>query len=178
MRSLSSVSYAASDLHENIMLHNINAFIRWKETSSALFVIKCWRVSRRWQNTKVLFLYTYFFTVTSINLFTETHTEELNFICDVCNKGFKTKKYLKRHYVVHTGEKNYACSVCNEKFTYNVLLKSHFAKMHPNFEMPPSGTLMSERAIKRMDEDYKKFLKIQTIKDPTDKEAVDEELKG
>jgi hypothetical protein len=80
--------------------------------------------------------------------------------------------------VVHTGEKNYACSVCNEKFTYNVLLKSHFAKMHPNFEMPPSGTLMSERAIKRMDEDYKKFLKIQTIKDPTDKNAVDEELKG
>jgi hypothetical protein len=83
----------------------------------------------------------------------------------VCSKAFKTKKYLKRHYVVHTGEKNYSCTVCNEKFAYNVLLKAHFAKIHPNFTLPPSGTLISERAIRRIDEDSKKFLKISSTID-------------
>jgi hypothetical protein len=78
----------------------------------------------------------------------------------MCTKSFKTKKYLKRHYVVHTEEKNYSCSVCSEKFAYNVLLKAHYTKMHPNFELPPSGTLACERAIKRKREDEKRLQKI------------------
>jgi stress-induced morphogen len=89
-----------------------------------------------------------------------THTNQMDFICDVCSKAFRTKKYLKRHYVVHTGEKNYSCQICGEKFAYNVLLKAHAAKIHPDYVPPPSGTLISERAIRRLDESNKKFVKI------------------
>jgi uncharacterized C2H2 Zn-finger protein len=76
--------------------------------------------------------------------------------CDVCGKEFKTRKYLKQHYVIHTGEKNYICpvKVCGKAFAQNHVRRSHVGKMHPEAmaELPPSGTWVSVKAVERRKE--------------------------
>ena len=53
------------------------------------------------------------------------HTVERNFICDICNKGFKAKRDLRNHKVRHAEKdvKKFQCSYCQlmlkNKFTLN-----------------------------------------------------------
>lgn len=46
-------------------------------------------------------------------------------ICDLCNKTFKTEKFLKNHlYYTHT-EKTFLCMYCGKNFRKKAALQSH-----------------------------------------------------
>ncbi|CAK1548391.1 unnamed protein product [Leptosia nina] len=45
--------------------------------------------------------------------------------CDVCNKFFTTKYFLKKHKRLHTGETPYACTQCNKTFTFQQSYHKH-----------------------------------------------------
>ncbi|XP_045510602.1 zinc finger protein 33A [Colias croceus] len=45
--------------------------------------------------------------------------------CDVCNKFFTTKYFLKKHKRLHTGETPYACTQCNKTFTFQQSFHKH-----------------------------------------------------
>ncbi|XP_055639382.1 zinc finger protein 28 homolog [Toxorhynchites rutilus septentrionalis] len=66
----------------------------------------------------------------------KTHTEEKNFICAVCGKGFTTQGYLRQHSIIHTDLMPFECSVCHRKFNnkYNMLTheKKHFLRGEPS----------------------------------------------
>ena len=50
------------------------------------------------------------------------------FLCIKCNKLFKRKKHLKRHYNVHIVEKKYFCVYCNRLFLRKDYLNKHYQK--------------------------------------------------
>lgn len=56
---------------------------------------------------------------------------EQEFLCEVCAKGFKTKKQLKDHLeIVHQGVKRYHCDICKKSFTRNGSLAEHKLIQH------------------------------------------------
>nr|XP_029710926.1 zinc finger protein 34-like [Aedes albopictus] len=56
---------------------------------------------------------------------------EREFLCEVCAKGFKTKKQLKDHLeIVHQGVKRYHCDICKKSFTRNGSLAEHKLIQH------------------------------------------------
>ena len=55
----------------------------------------------------------------------QTHTGQINFRCDICNKGFKRKFVLFNHRRLHTGEKPYVCGSCPKAFYTRSSLHNH-----------------------------------------------------
>ena len=47
------------------------------------------------------------------------------FCCDLCNKTFTQREYLKRHFIRHTGERAFECDECGKRFTQFGHLKEH-----------------------------------------------------
>jgi uncharacterized Zn-finger protein len=72
------------------------------------------------------------------------------FPCNICNKVFARPNTLKTHYLTHTNEKNYKCPVCYILFSQNVLLRTHVTKVHPNYKLPPKGTTLNMKALKKI----------------------------
>lgn len=50
--------------------------------------------------------------------------------CDVCDKAFKRKAHLRRHYRLHTGERPYDCQWCGLTFARSEQRNQHIAKEH------------------------------------------------
>lgn len=78
------------------------------------------------------------------------------FSCEICSASFKTKKALKVHYGVHS-ERNYECPVCNQKFLVNQAMRLHAQKRHPDYVLPPPGTVMNKSALARIQEINAKY---------------------
>lgn len=79
-----------------------------------------------------------------------THSDAKDFICEFCSKGFSRQKSLKVHLRIHNNEKNYICEVCSMSFIQNHLLRTHVTKLHPEFKLPPPGTIVSLSALKKI----------------------------
>lgn len=69
------------------------------------------------------------------------HSDVKSFFCSKCTASFKTKKSLGAHQRVHNDYK-YECPVCNRTFLTNQQLRTHVSRTHPEFELPPPGTIM------------------------------------
>ncbi|CAL7950022.1 unnamed protein product [Xylocopa violacea] len=54
----------------------------------------------------------------------KTH-EAKQWECDICNKMFTTKYFLKKHKRLHSGEMPYKCSICNKTFTFQQSYHKH-----------------------------------------------------
>lgn len=50
--------------------------------------------------------------------------------CDVCEKVFKRKAHLRRHYRLHTGERPYDCQWCGQSFARSEQRNQHIAREH------------------------------------------------
>ncbi|XP_058453936.1 zinc finger protein 28 homolog isoform X2 [Malaya genurostris] len=70
----------------------------------------------------------------------KTHTEEKNFICAVCGKGFTTQGYLRQHSIIHTDLMPFECSICNRKFNNKYNMLTHEKKHQLRGEMTASDT--------------------------------------
>ncbi|XP_059184913.1 mucin-2 isoform X2 [Centropristis striata] len=53
------------------------------------------------------------------------HTRIKPFICQICNKGFFSKRDVEAHIRMHTGEKPFHCNLCDKKFARRVELNVH-----------------------------------------------------
>lgn len=53
------------------------------------------------------------------------HTDTRPFICSTCGKAFKTKQYLNAHHTVHNEEKPHKCTDCSQSFRNAFALKCH-----------------------------------------------------
>jgi len=78
-----------------------------------------------------------------------THTNDKSHKCEVCHKGFALKLRLVQHMRIHNNERNYICPVCSKAFIQNHVMRSHVTKKHPEHILPPPGTVLSQKAIKK-----------------------------
>ena len=53
------------------------------------------------------------------------HMGRLQIRCEFCDKGFLTKSDLKRHIVMHTGEKRFKCTLCGLAYAHASGLATH-----------------------------------------------------
>ena len=51
-------------------------------------------------------------------------------MCKVCDRGFKTKKFLQDHVNTHTGRKPHMCKFCNKAFTSTRAMFQHVRYLH------------------------------------------------
>lgn len=80
-----------------------------------------------------------------------THSDARPHKCELCGATFKMRKTLQVHKKMHEG-KDYECPVCFHEFMSNQLLRRHVEKNHPEYELPPPGTVLSKSGRRRLEE--------------------------
>ncbi|XP_063706896.1 zinc finger protein 724-like [Culicoides brevitarsis] len=104
-----------------------------------------------------------FVTLLQLQTHQAVHSDERNFECSECLKRFKTKKNLSAHKKCHLAYE-YECAVCGKAFLTNQMMRNHVTKMHPEYELPPAGTVMNKEAVKRMKNIEKEVLNYHSTK--------------
>lgn len=74
------------------------------------------------------------------------HNDSRDHECGVCEKFFKRASDVRKHLIYAHLEKGYECPVCMLKFGTNQNMKSHCKRNHPNFELPPPGTVLKKNS--------------------------------
>ena len=72
-----------------------------------------------------IFLCSNFLLQNACKVHIRTHSDDLQYKCDMCNKQFREKGSLDRHIRTHTGEKPYPCPHCGRKFAEHGTLNRH-----------------------------------------------------
>lgn len=80
-------------------------------------------------------------TLKDHNLF--VHSDERNFNCDVCDKSFKRKNDLRRHYRSHSNDRMYVCH-CKQSYKFMSHLRRHQETAHKSV---PSSRIV-QRLVK------------------------------
>jgi len=65
----------------------------------------------------------------------------LPFICPTCGSVFLMSEYLDLHMKIHA-DKEYQCPTCGKRFSTSFCLRYHMTRYHPDFRMPPPGTVL------------------------------------
>ncbi|XP_052061303.1 uncharacterized protein LOC127701472 [Mytilus californianus] len=63
----------------------------------------------------------------------KVHCKTLDFVCDLCGKGFKTKSCLKKHILRHSDERPWKCDLCDRRFKIKPALRNHI-NMHAGYK--------------------------------------------
>lgn len=98
-----------------------------------------------------------------------SHSDQRPYSCETCGSAFKTTKALGAHKKTHKAY-DYECPVCGRSYLTNQLMRSHVEKNHPEYELPPPGTVFSKSYRMKMAE---RKLKEMAIKQGIDVTAVD-----
>lgn len=98
-----------------------------------------------------------------------THSDARPFACEICGATFKTRKNLNVHKKVHR-ERDYECPVCQRTFLTNQLMSQHVKGKHPDYQLPPPGTVISKSWRKKVAEQK---LKVEAIRNGVDKKVVE-----
>ncbi|TNN66144.1 Transcription factor E4F1 [Liparis tanakae] len=61
----------------------------------------------------------------------KTHSDKKNFACDLCGTSFRTKGSLIRHNRRHTDERPYRCTLCGQSFRESGALTRHLKALTP-----------------------------------------------
>lgn len=97
-----------------------------------------------------------FITLTNLKLHLASHSDARPHVCQICNAAFKTKMALRKHHRTHE-ERNYECPVCLLKYLVNQQLRVHIKRNHPEYDLPPPGTVMNKSALKRINAVTEKY---------------------
>ncbi|XP_062563105.1 zinc finger protein 569-like isoform X2 [Armigeres subalbatus] len=71
----------------------------------------------------------------------DVHKDEKNYICDLCGKGFPTKKQIAAHLIRHRNPRKkhysclpgcYICDFCGKEFRFQMTMKRHVFNAHTN----------------------------------------------
>lgn len=98
-----------------------------------------------------------------------SHSDQRPYACETCGSAFKTSKALGAHKKTHKAY-DYECPVCARSYLTNQLMRSHVEKNHPEFNLPPPGTVFSKSYRKKMAE---RQLKEMAIKQGVDISEMD-----
>lgn len=63
-----------------------------------------------------------------------SHTQEKNYICEVCEKAFTNASDLGKHKLIHDPVKKFRCEECQRHFTQKIHLRKHLEKHHPEID--------------------------------------------
>lgn len=98
-----------------------------------------------------------------------THSDARPFACEVCGATFKIRKTLNVHRKIHQGH-DYECPVCQRTFSSNQLMLQHVKRKHPEYQLPPPGTVMNRSYRMKMAE---KKLKEEALRQGVDMKVVE-----
>lgn len=62
--------------------------------------------------------------------FEKRETNNLPYVCTVCNKAFKLPFKLTKHYKIHTDDRVYSCTQCEKSFKRPQILQAHINGVH------------------------------------------------
>ncbi|KAK7070305.1 hypothetical protein SK128_013584 [Halocaridina rubra] len=64
--------------------------------------------------------------MTNIIMNMKSHSDQMSYPCEVCNKRFSRSWYLKMHMKIHTGERPHSCDICGKNFIQKGNLQKHY----------------------------------------------------